>query len=135
MRVGFHYGRRYPAARRGVDHWPRHVPASSEHDVGLASAEDASARRRRSAREEERARELERRSPRKSGNGEGVELVARLRDDARFDPVRCPRERHADAAAAERFSDRQRRQHVAGGPAGRDQAPKLALFLHCCRRC
>ena len=70
MRVGFHYGRRYPAARRGVDHWPRHVPASSEHDVGLASAEDASARRRRSTREEERARELERGSPRKSGNGE-----------------------------------------------------------------
>ena len=61
---------------------------------------------------------------------EGVELVAGVRNELRFDAIRRPGERHVHAALRQRFRDCERRQHVSCRPPGRDQAPKLSLHCH-----
>src|SRR5436190_413890 len=59
-----------------------------------------------------------------------VVLVARLRNQPRFDAIRRPGERHVNAALRQRVRDRDRRQDVTGRPPGCDQAPKLPLHRH-----
>ena len=109
--------------RRGEHHRPGDVPAAAEHDVGPPPREDARARdgapgRRAAAR----AQEPSDGPPRQPGDPERVELVARLRDELRFDAIRRPGERHLCAAPLQRLRDRQRRRDVSGRPPGRDQA-------------
>ena len=135
VRVRLHHRRGNPSTRCGEHHRPGDVAARAENDVGTTRTEDASARKRRPPREEERPRHRRGRSPRQAGRRERVQLVPCRGNDPGLDTLRRAGEGHPDAALAQRFSDRQRRQHVAGGPAGRDQAPKLALPLHSCRRC
>jgi hypothetical protein len=98
MRVGLHQRSRNLLPRRRVHHRPRDVPAAAEHDVGPALGEDARAGTGRTAGEEQRAGKGRRGPPRQPRDPEGVELVARLRDELRFDAIRRPGERHLCAA-------------------------------------
>ena len=106
-----------------VDHRPGHVAAAAEDDVRPAALQDRRAGARRAAGPDQRAQERGRRAARKAGDLERVELVARLGDEPSLDAIRRPGERHRDAALAERCRDRERREHVTGCSAGRDQTP------------
>ena len=116
------FARRAPSARR------RSRRRRGRHPAG--APEDPPAVERRGAREEERPRECGRRPPREAADAERVELVARLRNEPRFDAIRRPGERHVYASRRQRFRDRERGQDVTGRPAGCDQTPKLLLRSH-----
>ena len=115
-------GGHLPPPRR-IDHRPGHVAAAAEDDVRPAALQDRRAGARRAARPEQRADERDRRPAREAGDLERVELVAGLGDEPSLDAIRRPGERHRDAALAKRCRDRERREHVTGCSAGRDQAP------------
>ena len=115
---------------RRQHHRPCDVTAGSEHDVGLPAAEDPTARGRSGERPPHRAHELGARTPRETGDGEGVELVALLRNEPRLDAIRRPGEGHQSAASPQRLRDGHRRRDVSDRPAGRDQEPQLPLVRH-----
>ena len=135
VRVGLGEGGRDPAAPGREHHRPGHEAAASEYHVRTATREDACARDGSPAGQQERAGELRAGTPREAGDPEGVELVARGRDERRLSAIRRPCERHAHAARPQRLRDRERRQDVSRRPSGRDQALELALHRHGHRRC
>ena len=106
-----------------VDHRPGDVAAAAEDDVRPAALQDRRAGARRAPGPDQRAQERDGRAAREAGDLERVELVARLGDEPSLDAIRRPGERHRDAALAERCRDCERREHVTGCSAGRDQAP------------
>ena len=130
VRVGF--GERGRDAHRGGgDHdRPGDEAARSEDDVGAAPAQDRSADGRRGARQHERAQQSGRRLPRDAFDAEGVELVARVRNEPSLDAIRRPGERHEHVSLRQRFRHRERGQDVPRRPAGRDHAPKLPSRCH-----
>ena len=67
---------------------------------------------------------------RQPGDGEGVELVALLRNEPRLDAIRRPGERHQPSPPSQGFGDGQCRRDVSDRPAGRDQEPQLPLVRH-----
>ena len=70
--------------------------------------------------------------------GEYRELVERvpvLRNEPSLDAIRRPGERHRHSALAQRFRHCERRGEMSDRPPGRDQAPKLSLFVHGHERC
>ena len=107
MRVRLGQRRRDPLPPRRVDHRPGHVPAAAEDDVA-ASGRRGSARTRLGARPaSSTARSCATPGPaRQPRDPERIELVARLRDEPRLDPVRRAGEAHLHAASAERFARR-----------------------------
>ena len=121
---------RNPLEPRGQHHRPRDVAARAEHGVGLAAAEDAAAGERRGERLGRRPHELGAGSARQPGDGEGVELVPKLRNEPRLDAIRRPGERHQPVAAPQGFRDGECRRDVPDRPAGRDQEPQLLLDRH-----
>ena len=133
MRVGLRQRRGDPHRRGGEHHRPGDETAAAEYDVRPAPLEDPAAREGCAPRADERPRKLRRRLPRKAADLERIELVAGLRDESRFDPIRRPGERHVNAALRQRLRHRERRQHVSGRSAGGDQAPKLRLRGHAAR--
>ena len=102
-------------------------PASARQGCARTRAERGRRGTRRAAAQARPARQA--RDP------ERVELVPGLGDESRLDPVRRAGEADADAALPQRFGDRERRQDVAGGPAGRDHAPELRARVHRSARC
>ena len=76
---------------------------------------------------------LGRRAPRQPAHLERVELVARFRNQSRFDAIGRPGERHVRPAPVQRFGDRYRGQHVSCRPAGCDQTPRLSRRCHATR--
>ena len=130
MRIRFRQGRRDAERRRGEHHRAGHEAAAAEHDIRSAFAKDPAAGARRDPRQDERAGELDRRPAWEAADPEGVELVARFRNEPRFDAIRRPGERHVHASLRQRLRDRDRRQHVSCRPPGCDQAPKLLLYCH-----
>ena len=136
VRIGLH-DRSGDSARCGREHHrPGHVAASAENDMRPPPREDRPARERRLAREQtsDRARSALG-SPRKARDLERVELVAGLGYELRFSPSRRPGERHERAAGAQRLGYRERRQHVAAGSPGCDQAPWRVGLGHQHLRC
>ena len=109
---------------------PATNPPPPRTTSGRRRAQDPPARARRAGREQHRAQLRERRTAWQAGDPEGVELVARFRNQTRFDAIRRPGERHVHAAPSERVRDRERRQHVSCRSPGCDQAPQRLLFLH-----
>ena len=122
-----------PQPGRGVDHRPGDVASAAEHDVGLPLAQDPPATSRRTHRSPERASLRKTRPARQPRDLESVELEARFRNEPRLDAIRRPGERHVDVALHERLRDCERRQHVAGGSPGCDQALELLLLHHVLR--
>ena len=114
VRVGLGQRRRDPPPPRREHHRPGDVAAAAEHDVGPAPREDpragARARDRRAASARASASAG---PPREARDAEGVELVARLRNEPRLDAIRRPGERHLHAARAQRLRDCERRQRRA----------------------
>ena len=96
-------------------------------------AHDARAGAGGAAGDGERPDEREAGPAREPRDPEGVELEARLRDEPRLGALRRPGERHLHPATPELLRDRERGQHVAGRPPGRDQAPRLPLDRHSLR--
>ena len=134
MRVGLHHRRRDAPPRGGEHHRAGHVAAGAENDVRPARGDDPAAEPHGLSCSRHRPHERGARPARQPGDPERVEREPRLRNEPGFDAIRRPGERHAYAARAQRLGDGERRQHVAGGPAGRDQALERAL-LHHRRRC
>ena len=110
-------GRRAPSVRRRS----RRLRARRR----AAATKDRAARGRRGERPSCSAHELGVRTPRETGDGEGVELVAPLRYEPRLDAIRRPGERHQTAPPPQHLRDCERRRDVSDRPARRDQAPKL----------
>ena len=130
MRVGFHQRGRKPPAGGREHHRSAHVPTAAEYDVWLSPAENPVAGRRCSKRAQRRTGLRHSRPAGQAAHAEGVEVETGLRDEPRFDAIRRPGERHACSAAAQRLRDRERGQHVAGCPPGRDQERWLSLLRH-----
>ncbi len=97
--------------------------------------EDRPAGERRLARQQERPRKIGAEPSRKARDLERVELVAGLWYELGFSPSRRPGERHERAAGAQRLGHRERRQHVAAGSPGCDQAPWRVGRGHLHPRC
>ena len=130
VRVGLGQRRGDPAKAGCEHHRPGDEAAAAEHDVRAATGEDAEAVRR-SGRGAPRGAELGRARPaRKSGDGERVELEARLRHQPRLDAVGSAGERHRHSAFAERLPHGERRTNVTGGSPGRDHARELRRRAH-----
>ena len=129
MCIGFRQRRGDLPPPRRIDHRPGHVATAAQNDVRPAALQDRRAGARRAAGLEQRAEERNRRSAREAGDLEGVELVARLGDEPSLDAIRRPGERHRDAAFPKRCCDRERREHVTGCSAGRDQAPQIPSLI------
>ena len=126
MGVGLGQHRRDPERARGQHHRPGDVAAAAEDDVRPAPAEDRHAGGGSAYVAREGAQQLDPRRARKARHVKRVELVPRLRNEPRLDPVRRPRERHGDAARRQRLGDRESRKHVARGSSGGDQALPLS---------
>ena len=90
---------------------------------------------RRLARKQERPCKIDAELPRKARDLERVELVAGLGNELGLSPSRRPGERHERAAGAQRLGHRERRQHVAAGSPGCDQAPRRVGLGHQHLRC
>ena len=135
VRIRFHDRRGDPAGCRGKHHRARHVAAAAEDDVRATPLEDRSTREGRLAGKHERPGEAHAEPSWKARDLEGVELVARVRDELRLSPSPRPGERHERAAAAQRLGYRERRQHVAAGSPGCDQAPRRVGLGHQHLRC
>ena len=135
MRVGLGQRGRHALAAGGDQHRPRHVAAGSENDVRLAPLQDSPAGERRPPREESGAKLRQPRPPGQPRHTERVELVARVRNEPRFDAIRRPGERHGCSAGAQGLRHGERGQDVTRGPPGRDQAAKLAVGSHRRSRC
>ncbi len=116
--------------RRREHHRPGDVAAGAEDDVAAAPAQDRAAGARRHPGAVERREERRRGLPREAADPEGVELVARVRDELRLDAIRRPGDRHEDAPLRQRVRHCERGQDVPGRPAGCDHAPKLSLRCH-----
>ena len=106
MRIGLHQRRRDLPAGRRVHHRSRDIAAAAQHDVRLPRLEDARARARSPSGQQQRARQRGRGPARQAGDAEGVELVARLRNELSFDAIGRPGERHLYASPLQCFSDR-----------------------------
>jgi hypothetical protein len=104
--------------------------AGAEHDVRPARTQDLPAGERRADGEGKRADERERRAALEALDPERVELVARFRNQTRFDAIRRPGERHVHAASGQLLRHCECGQHVSCRPPGCDQAPKLPLHCH-----
>ena len=135
MSIRLRQGRRDPLPPGRVDHRPRHVAAAAEDDVRPPRGKDLRARARRAPGEQHGPQLRASRPARQARDPERVELVPGLGDEPRLDPVRRAGEADADAAVPQRFGDREGRQDVAGGPAGRDHAPELRARGHRSARC
>ena len=135
MRVGFHDRRRNAAAGSCEHHRPCDVATAAENDIGPTAFEDSATRERSLARNQERPQQRHARLPRKPGDLERVELVAGFRNELRFGATGRPGERHERAARSQRFRHRERRQHVAAGSPGCDQAPRRVSLGHRHLRC
>ncbi len=99
MGVGLGQRGRYPAQPRGEHHRSGDVASRSEHHVRPSSGEDAGARERRTHRTDERTQEADSGTSRETGDREGVELVARFRNQPRLDAIWRPGERHRSRRA------------------------------------
>ena len=130
VRIGLRERRWNAKRRRSEDHRTGDETTTAEDDVRAPPPQDRAAGVRRRTGEQQRTGKRDRRPPRKALYPEGIELVARIRNELRFDPIRRPGERHEYAPLRQRFCDRERRQHVTCRPAGRDQTPKLLLHRH-----
>ena len=135
VRIRFHDRRGDPAGCRGKHHRACHVAAAAEDDVRATPLEDRSTRDGRLAGKQKRPCEVHAELPWKARDLEGVELVAGLGNELCLSPSRRPGERHERAAGAQCLGHRERRQHVAAGSPGCDQAPRHVGHGHQYLRC
>ena len=135
MRIGLHDRGRDSARCGREDHRACDVAAPAQNDIRPAPREDVPTGQRRLSRKHERPCEIGAESPRKAGDLECVELVAGVGNELRLSPPRRPGERHERAAGAQRLGYRERRQHVAAGSPGCDQAPRRVGLGHLHLRC
>ncbi len=126
VRVGLGQHRGDPDETRRDHHRAGDVAAAAEDDLGAPPTQDLDTGKRGAGVDPERAEEIESRAPWQSRDVERLELEPGGGYESRLDAVRRPRERDCRPARAQRFRDRERRQHVAGGSAGGDQALRLA---------
>jgi len=126
VRVGLGQHRGDPDETRCGHHRAGDVAAAAEDDLGAPPTQDLDAGERGARVDPERAEEGASRAPRQARDAERLELESGSGDESRLDAVRRPRECDGRPARAQRFRDRERRQHVAGGSAGGDQALRLA---------
>ncbi len=135
MRIRLEERGRRPPECGGEHHRAGDVAAAPQYDVRPTAAENLQARGRRARCSHESPCEPNPGPPRQTRAAKRVELVTRLRNEARLDVIRRPGEAHPDAALLQRLGDGERRQHVPRRAPGRDHAPELSLLRHDCPRC
>ena len=128
VRVSFGEGGESDGAARQHHRAPTYPPGP-ENDVRPSPAEDPQCGEGpRGA--DERAELAQPRPARQARDREGVQLVARLRNQLRLDAPGRPGERHVRSARSQRVGDGERRPHVSGCPAGCDQAHGWRRLAH-----
>ena len=105
------------------------VATSTQDDVRPPPAQDPHTGCGRQPRPDERAQERNGRPAGKARDRERIERVAVSRDEPSLDPLGRPRERDQHSALAQGFRHCERRQHVAGCSAGRDETPEPGVRL------
>ena len=130
VRVGLGQRRRNSTETRGEHHRPGDEAAAAEDDVGPAPREDPEAVDGGGRRAPRSLNLCRTRSARKAGDGERVELEARLRHQPRLDAVWSAGERHSHSAIPKRFPHCERGTNVTGRSSGRDHACELRRRAH-----
>ena len=135
MRIGLHDRGRDSARCGREDHRAGDVATAAQNDVRPPPRKDRPTGDGRLPRKDERPCKVGAELPRKARDVECVELVAGFGYELGLSPSRRPGERHERAAGAQRLGYRERRQHVASGSPGCDQAPRRFGLGHLHLRC